>query len=65
MKLYDVPRNTRIRVGEYELNFKHIDGMYSLSTTDEGELVHLAAWTDVEIVEKKDASTNHGSTRSG
>lgn len=54
MKLYDVPCNTRIRVGDWELNFKHIDGMYSLSVTDEGELVHLACWTDVEIVEPKE-----------
>jgi len=54
MKLYDVPCDTRIRVGEYELNFKHIDGMYSLSYTDEGERVHLACWTDVEIVEEKE-----------
>jgi hypothetical protein len=54
MKLYDVPCDTRIRVGEYELNFKHIDGMYSLSYTDEGERVHLACWTGVEIVEEKE-----------
>ena len=53
MKLYDVPRNTRIKVGDLELNFKHIDGMYSLCQTDDGETVHLAAWTEVEILEEQ------------
>ena len=33
------------------LNFRSIDGMYSYCTRDDGEVVHLAAWTDVEIVE--------------
>lgn len=64
MKLYDVPNNSRIRVidgtvsrppgdaaplGE-TLTFHHIDGMYSYCKTDDGETVHLAAWTDVEVV---------------
>ena len=53
MKLYDVPRNTRIKVGDRELNFHRIDGAYSYCTTDKGEPVHLAAWTEVEIVEDK------------
>lgn len=53
MKLYNVPRNTRIKVKDLELMFHHIDGMYSYCTTDKGEPVHLAAWTEVEIVEKK------------
>ena len=65
MKLYDVPRNSRIKVivkdkvppgapkiteGE-ELNFRSVDGMYSYCTRDNGEVVHLAGWTDVEIIE--------------
>ena len=64
MKLYDVPRNSRIKVvandkvpplaspineGE-ELNFKHIDGMYSYCTRDNGEVVHLLAWAEVEFI---------------
>lgn len=64
MKLYNVPRNSRIKVvsdikvppaapdieeGD-ELNFRSIDGMYSYCTRDDGEVVHLAAWTEVEIV---------------
>lgn len=68
MKLYEVPRNTRVRVlGDAEeeqrippgaptihsgevLNFGHVDGMYSFCTNDRGEVVHLVAWAEVEIV---------------
>ena len=67
MELYKVPRNSRIKVktedkvppgapqiteGE-ELNFKNIDGMYSYCTRDNGEVVHLAAWTEVEVIDDK------------
>ena len=53
MKLFEVPRNTRVmtRNGD-QYNFKAIDGMYSYCTTDKGEVIHLAAWTEVEIVDK-------------
>jgi hypothetical protein len=75
MKLFDVPRNTRIKVckqiasgrkshtslippaapeikeGEI-LDFYHIDGMYSLCRNMKGEIVHLKAWTEVEIIQK-------------
>ena len=64
MELYKVPRNSRIKVvrdikvppaspmveGEEILHFSHVDGMYSYCTRDNGEVVHLAAWTEVEIV---------------
>ena len=66
MKLYDVPRGTPVRViggtpyrippGSPEIHdndiidFHHIDGMYSYCTNQKGETVHLAAWTEVEIV---------------
>lgn len=65
MELHRVPRNTRIRVitpeespagaaevKAQEYNFYHIDGMYSYCTDDDGNVVHLKAWTDVEIVEE-------------
>jgi len=66
MKLYNTPRNSRIKViadikvppssqiieEAEELNFSHIDGMYSYCTRDDGQVVHLAAWTEVEIVNK-------------
>lgn len=65
MKLYDVPRNTKIRVMEDAhippahrdipeseiLTFHHIDGMYSLCTDSNGQFVHIAAWTEVEIIQ--------------
>jgi hypothetical protein len=64
MELYKVPRSSRIKVvrdikvppaspiveEEEILNFSHVDGMYSYCTRDNGEVVHLAAWTEVEIV---------------
>lgn len=64
MKLYDVPRGTRVRVlddikvppdapeikkGQI-INFGHIDGMYSYCTTLTGMVCHLVAWAEVEIV---------------
>jgi hypothetical protein len=53
MKLYEVPRDTRVKIdtGE-EFDFKSIDGMYSYCKNDKGQVVHLAAWTEVEIVDK-------------
>jgi hypothetical protein len=67
MELYHVPPNSRIRVTEAgnpppggiapevgkEYNFAHIDGMYSYCTDDYGNVVHLRAWTEVEIIDDK------------
>lgn len=64
MKLYEVPRHTRVRILEdaktppasqglvtgQVLYFDHIDGMYSFCLTAEDGIVHPAAWTEVEIV---------------
>ena len=54
MKLYDVPKNTRITIKDDDGNilrllFHKIDGMYSYCTDDEGNVVHVAAWVEVEI----------------
>jgi len=64
MELYNVPNGSRIKVivedkippgapqitvGE-ELNFRNIDGMYSYCTRDSGEVVYLAAWTEVVVL---------------
>jgi hypothetical protein len=68
MKLYDVPRNSKVRVidpdstnrsgppaargfevGEV-LNFHGLDGMYSFCTDKDGNVVHLKAWAEVEVV---------------
>ncbi len=67
MKLYEVLDHTRVRItdefikvplGAPEIKqgdvvyFCNIDGMYSLCFKDK-KMVHLAAWTEVEIVEDK------------
>lgn len=61
-KLYEVPRNTRIKVirtpetGEtYNevLQFQYCDGMYSLCYDESGKPVHIAAFTDVEIQDEE------------
>lgn len=63
VKLYDVPGNTRIKlIGDIKVpigalplkegdivDFKNIDGMYSLCYKD-GERCYLAGWTEVEII---------------
>jgi len=65
MKLYDVPRNTKIRTMTScaappgarvvqqmeELHFSHIDGMYSYCKDKDGKIVHIPAWEEVEIVQ--------------
>lgn len=66
MKLYDVPNGSHIIVTEdaqippaapnaeagTQLFFDHIDGMYSYCTDSHGQVYHLAAWTEVEIVKE-------------
>jgi hypothetical protein len=55
MKLYEVPRETKVKVVENNSNlevlFKHIDGMYSYCVDSNNNVIHLAAWTEVEIME--------------
>ena len=65
-KLYEIPINVKIRVIEHPkvpiasphvdlgetLDFKHVDGMYSLCYNSKGEAVHLAAWTQVEVIDE-------------
>lgn len=65
MKLYDVPRRTWVRpvqkvysppaakgvVEGDDIFFDHIDGMYSFCKDKEGNLVHMAAWTEVNIID--------------
>jgi len=66
MKLYDVPGNSFVRILDENtkvpivsketpngtiLKFHHVDGMYSYCRTKDGNVIHPAAWTEVEIVE--------------
>ncbi len=64
MKLYEIPRGSKIRVKsdikvppaapaieeEQILIFNNIDGMYSHCLDLKGNVVHLVAWAEVEIV---------------
>lgn len=54
MKLYELPRNTYFSIDDDPQQtvylFKHVDGMYSLCYTMNDEPIHIAAWTDVNIV---------------
>jgi hypothetical protein len=57
MKLYEVPRNSKIKLvdahpdrKEEVYNFDHIDGMYSYCTDKNNVPCHFAAWTEVEVV---------------
>ena len=72
--LYEVPRNTPIKVVKHArvppgsspvledeiIFFHHLDGMFSYCHNSEGKVVHLLAWQEVEIVEPKNekSSTN-------
>ena len=62
MKLYEVPRNSKIRMLEkgahipitslqikpYQiLHFSRVDGMYSYCTTEDGKVFHLTISTSV------------------
>ncbi len=44
------PAAPDIKIGEVIL-FHHIDGMYSFCKNKKDEIVHLAAWAEVEIVD--------------
>ncbi len=62
MKLYEVPNNSKIIVKDKiktppdsisvkkgdVLQFHHTDGMYSYCENENGDVVHLVAWAEVE-----------------
>lgn len=64
MKLHEVPQGSRIKLTnntthppahrefeeQEELEFYHIDGMYSYCKDDAGKVVHLVAWAEVEVI---------------
>lgn len=60
MKLYNVPRNSQVRVthdipeaglkdGDI-IQFSHIDGMYSYCESSDGNTIHLIASLEVDLV---------------
>ena len=65
MKLYDLQPHLKIRIIDEDvknplaslkqntgdvLDFEHIDGMYSLCYDKDRNPVHIAAWTEVEVL---------------
>lgn len=64
MKLYQIPRGTKVRLladvsgppgcGVYahgdEFKLKNIDGMYSYCLDNNGDRAHLPAYAEVEVV---------------
>jgi hypothetical protein len=50
MKLFEVAKYSRIKIGGMELDFHYIDGMYSFCTDSNGKVHHIAAWADVEVL---------------
>lgn len=54
MKLYKCKRQSYIKIvhdsSENIYFFDHLDGMYSYCKAKDGRLLHIAAYTDVEIV---------------
>ena len=58
MKLYNLPAGAKFKIIDGEVlhstaiyKFFNVDGMYSYCHNPDGDVVHLAAWTEVEIVE--------------
>ena len=54
MKLYELSkRNIWVKEIEtgFEFFFDHIDGMYSFCKNRDGDVIHPAAWTEVEVIE--------------
>ena len=67
MKLYDLQPHLKIRIIDEDvknplaslkqntgdvLDFEHIDGMYSLCYDKDRNPVHIAAWTEVEVLDE-------------
>lgn len=54
VKLHEVPRGSRIALGTcdgaMELEFDHIDGMFSFCTDKDGGIHHVSAFQEVRIV---------------
>ena len=52
MKLYKVPKFSLIAIDNERFKFYRIDGAYSYCETMKGEVVHIHANTEVEVLGK-------------
>jgi len=56
VRLYNCPRQSYIKIDHDSTRtiyfFDHLDGMYSYCTDKYGNIVHLAAYIDVIVVDK-------------
>jgi hypothetical protein len=64
MKLYEVPRNSWIKFEDALYLFHKIDGMYSVCS-HQGQIVHLAAWCEVEFIGEFEGFGNEDRTSAG
>lgn len=48
MKLYEIPKGSKLKYGEYMLTLENINKMYSRFTTEDGQVAYLAVWTPVQ-----------------
>ena len=46
MKLYDVPENSKLLIGDEEYTFHHTDCMHSYCTNKDGNVCHFSANTE-------------------
>lgn len=57
MRLYELKKYDKFKCPEHnseeEFTFMKVDGMYSICLDSNQETVHIAAFTEVEIVEKE------------
>jgi len=49
VKLYEVKPKQWVKVGGERIYFDHLDGMYSYCLDEGGNVVHIAAWQEVEL----------------
>lgn len=56
MLLYEVPRNTWVKIEDIEepILYHHADGAYSYCTLVNGDIIHINAWTEVEIINREE-----------
>jgi hypothetical protein len=57
VKLFNAPINSTIKVDGQVLDFRHVDGMYSLCFDSQGRPVHIAAWAEVEVLDGDNAGS--------